>query len=131
GSAAQEHDGIERRELSQRNVNMRHARRVVSVRLDVAGDADDRYTLETATESELQLLSDRIGVRPILPRQFLITASDGTRFIRIEIAEVAAGSERHLHRLEIMCIDDGDVRDRLMCGISGPAGNRKGRIVSS
>src|ERR1700723_1825657 len=49
-AASQKNHRVDGRELAQGNINMRNARRVEAVRLDIAYDADNLHTLDACSK---------------------------------------------------------------------------------
>src|SRR3984957_10585452 len=129
-AGSEKHHRVDRSELAERYVNVRHAGRFVSVGLDVAGDADDGQALEAATKIEFQLVTDGIGVGPILFREPFIYDGDAARFVGVEIGEVAARNQRHAHRPEIAGVDDGDIGERLGGWVVRASRDREEGIVA-
>src|SRR6202044_1577965 len=117
GPTSQKNHRVDWRELTQRNINMRHAGSVKTVRFDIAHHANNRDALNACTKSKFDLLSERILVRPITSCESLVDDSNSLRVIGIEEGEIPTGDQRNFHGTEILRIHDGDVCNRVALGI--------------
>src|SRR5215469_16522875 len=98
-------------ELPKRYINVRDAGSLEPVRLDIANHADNREPLQTSSKPKLNLLSDRILARPILP-EGLVDDGNGLRFVCIGGGKISPVNQRNFHGVKVLRIDHSDVCNR-------------------
>ena len=78
--AAQKNHRVLRRELAERDVDVRHVRGFEAVGFHIADDADDGQALQARAKSKFNLLAERVLVRPVAAREGLVNHCDSLRF---------------------------------------------------